>query len=119
MALKTPEQYKQALKKLRPNMYKFGKLIEDVTTNPHTKGTVAGHAQIYAAALDPKYAETFSTTSNLTGDRVSRYLAVLQSADDMIANCRMKREAYHLTGPRLSISTRTRGPTTTPVLRTG
>ena len=98
MALKTPEQYKQALRKLKPNMYKFGQLIEDATTNPHTKGTVEGHAQLYAAALDPEYADLFSTTSMLTGDKVSRYLAINQSAEDMIANCKMKRAAYHLTG---------------------
>jgi len=98
MALKTPEQYKQALKKLRPNMYKFGKLIEDVTTDPNTRRTVEGHSQLYAAALDPQYADLFSTTSHLTGDKVSRYLAINQSADDMIANCKMKRAAYHLTG---------------------
>ncbi len=98
MALKTPEQYKQSLKKLKPNMYKFGKLIQDVTTDPNTKRTVAGHAQLYAAALDPKYADIFSTVSHLTGDRVSRYLSINQSADDMIANCKMKRAAYHLTG---------------------
>ena len=98
MALKTPEQYKQALKKLKPNMYKFGKLINDVTTDPNTRGTVEGHAQIYAAALGTEYADVFSTTSHLTGDRVSRYLAILQTADDMIANCKMKRAAYNLTG---------------------
>ncbi len=98
MALKTPEQYKLSLQKLRPNMYKFGKLIEDVTTNPNTRRTVEGHAQLYAAALDPQYADLFSTTSHLTGDKVSRYLAINQSAEDMIANCKMKRAAYHLTG---------------------
>ena len=98
MALKTPEQYKESLKKLKPNMYKFGRLIEDVTTDPNTRRTVEGHAQLYAAALDPQYADLFSTTSHLTGDKVSRYLAINQSADDMIANCKMKRAAYHLTG---------------------
>ncbi|HPL30673.1 MAG TPA: 4-hydroxyphenylacetate 3-hydroxylase N-terminal domain-containing protein, partial [Anaerolineae bacterium] len=98
MALKTPAQYKQALKQLKPNMYKFGKLIEDATTDPNTRRTVEGHSQLYAAALDPQYADLFSTTSHLSGDKVSRYLAVNQSADDMIANCKMKRVAYHLTG---------------------
>lgn len=98
MALKTPEQYKQSLKKLKPNMYKFGKLIKDVTTDPNTRRTVEGHAQLYAAALDPKYSDIFSTVSHLTGDKVSRYLSVNQSAEDMIANCKMKRAAYHLTG---------------------
>jgi len=98
MSLKTPQQYKQSLSQLKPNMYKFGKLIEDTTTNPHTKSTVEGHAQLFAAALDPQYSDLFTTTSILTGDKVSRYLAINQSADDMIANCKMKRKAYHLTG---------------------
>ena len=98
MALKTPEQYKQALSQLRPNMYKFGELIQDVTTNPHTRRTVEGHSQLYAAALNPNYSDLFSTTSNLTGEKVSRYLAINTSAEDMIANCKMKRKAYHLTG---------------------
>ncbi len=98
MSLKTPDQYKKAMQKLKPNMYKFGKLIEDVTTDPNTRRTVEGHAQLYAAALDPEYADLFSTVSHLTGDKVSRYLAINQSAEDMIANCKMKRAAYHLTG---------------------
>lgn len=98
MALKTPEQYKAALKKLKPNIYKFGELIQDVTTNPDTKGTVEGHAQLFAAALNPEYADLFTATSILSGEKVSRYLAVNQSADDMIANVKMKRTAYRLTG---------------------
>jgi 4-hydroxybutyryl-CoA dehydratase/vinylacetyl-CoA-Delta-isomerase len=98
MALKTPEEYKAALRRLRPNIHKFGELIQDTVTNPNTKGTVEGHAQLYAAALDAEYADLFATTSNLSGDKVSRYLSVNQSAEDMIANCKMKRAAYHLTG---------------------
>lgn len=98
MALKTAEQYKESLRKLKPNMYKFGQLIEDVTTDSNTRRTVEGHSQLYSAALDPQYADIFSTTSHLTGDKVSRYLAINQSAEDMIANCKMKRAAYHLTG---------------------
>ena len=98
MALKTPEEYKAALRRLRPNIHKFGELIQDTGTNPNTKGTVEGHAQLYAAALDAEYAGLFATTSNLSGDKVSRYLSVNQSAEDMIANCKMKRAAYHLTG---------------------
>lgn len=98
MALKTPGEYKEALRRLKPNILKFGELIQDTSTNPNTKGTVEGHAQLYAAALDAQYADLFATTSNLSGDKVSRYLSVNQSAEDMIANCKMKRAAYHLTG---------------------
>jgi len=98
MALKTAGEYKESLRKMRPNIYKFGKLIEDVTTHPATRFTVEGHSQIYAAQNDPGYQEMVTTTSNLTGERISRYLSIIENADDMVANCRMKRLMFHLTG---------------------
>jgi 4-hydroxybutyryl-CoA dehydratase/vinylacetyl-CoA-Delta-isomerase len=98
MALKTAEEYKQSLRKMRPNVHKFGQVIEDVTTHPATRSTVEGHAQIYEAQNDPKYQEAFTTTSHLTGDRISRYLSTIENVDDMVANCRMKRLMFNLTG---------------------
>lgn len=98
MALKTSEEYKISLKEMRPNIYKFGKLIDDVTTNPATKNTVAGHASLFEAGLDEKYRDLVTTTSHLTGARISRYLSIIQSADDMIVNSRMKRFAFNRTG---------------------
>ncbi len=98
MALKTPEEYKDSLRKMRPNVYKFGELIKDLTTHSATKRCIEGHAQLFAAALDPQHAAIASTTSTITGEEVSRYLSVNQTADDMIANCRLKRLAFNLTG---------------------
>ena len=37
MALKTRKEYLESLKAMRPNVYKFGKLIQDVTTDPATR----------------------------------------------------------------------------------
>lgn len=53
MGIKTREDYLAALRALRPNIYKFGELIEDVTTHPATKRTVESHALNYDAANDP------------------------------------------------------------------
>ena len=39
-----------------------------------------------------------TTTSHLTGKRVSRYLSVIRSPEDMVANSRMKRLMFQLTG---------------------
>ena len=50
MALKTREDYLAALRKLRPNIYKFGELIEDVSTHQATKRTVESHARCFDAA---------------------------------------------------------------------
>ncbi len=98
MALKTAEEFKGSLRKLRPNIYKFGKLIEDVTTHPATKWTVEGHAQIYKAQHDPQYQDIFTTTSNLSGEKISRYLSIIESPEDMIANSKMKRLIFTLSG---------------------
>ncbi len=98
MSLKTAEQYKKSLRKLKPNIYKFGELITDATSHPATKGVVEGHAQIFTAALDPQYADLMTTTSNLTGEKVNRYLSIMGSADDVIANCKIKRLMFNLTG---------------------
>ncbi len=47
MGIKTRDEYLAALRELRPNIYKFGELIEDVTTHPATKRTVESHALNY------------------------------------------------------------------------
>jgi len=83
---------------MRPNIYKFGELITDVTTHPATKRTVEGHAQIFTASHDPKYQDILTTISPLTNTRVSRYLSIIQSPEDMIANLKMKRLMFNLTG---------------------
>jgi 4-hydroxybutyryl-CoA dehydratase/vinylacetyl-CoA-Delta-isomerase len=98
MALKTVQEYKESLQKMRSNVYKFGKLIEDVTTHPTTRSTVEGHAQIYAAQNDPQYQDSVTITSHLTGEKISRYLSIIGSADDMVANSKMKRLLFNLTG---------------------
>jgi 4-hydroxybutyryl-CoA dehydratase/vinylacetyl-CoA-Delta-isomerase len=98
MMLKTPDQYKESLREMRPNVYKFGELIEDVTTHPATKRTVEGHAQIYALAHDPEYQDIVTTDSILTGEKVSRYLSIIEGPEDMIANSKMKRYMFNVTG---------------------
>jgi 4-hydroxybutyryl-CoA dehydratase / vinylacetyl-CoA-Delta-isomerase len=96
--MKTADQYKQSLQHMRPNIYKFNELITDVTTHPATRRTIEGHAQIYTASLDPKYQDILTTQSPLTNTRISRYLSIIQSPEDMIANVKMKRLMFNLTG---------------------
>jgi len=83
---------------MRPNIYKFGELITDVTTHPATKRTVNGHAQIFDAARKDEYKDILTTKSDLTGEQIIRYLSILKNADDMIANVKMKRLMFNLTG---------------------
>jgi 4-hydroxybutyryl-CoA dehydratase/vinylacetyl-CoA-Delta-isomerase len=96
--MKTSREYKQSLKKMRPNIYKFGELIKDVTIHPATKRTVEGHAQIFDAAQKEEYKDILTTKSSLTGKQVARYLSIIGNAEDMTANVRMKRLMFNLTG---------------------
>jgi len=96
--MRTSKEYKASLQKMRPNIYKFGELIKDVTTHPMTRRTIEGHAQIFDAAQKPEYKDILTTTSHLTSEPVSRYLSIIQGPEDMIANVRMKRLMFNLTG---------------------
>jgi 4-hydroxybutyryl-CoA dehydratase/vinylacetyl-CoA-Delta-isomerase len=96
--MRTSMEYKKSLKKMRPNIYKFGELISDVTSHPATKASIEGHAQIFASAQKPEYQDVFTVVSSLTGERTSRYLSLIKSPDDMIANAKMKRLMFNLTG---------------------
>ncbi len=98
MALRSYDEYIESLKRMRPNIYKFDRLIEDVTTHPATRYTVEGHSKSFRLYDDPNERETLVTKSHLTGEPISRYLSIIQSPEDMYANSRMKRRLFQLTG---------------------
>jgi 4-hydroxybutyryl-CoA dehydratase / vinylacetyl-CoA-Delta-isomerase len=98
MALRTYQQYIESLKEMRPNIYKFGQLIEDVTTHPATRRTVEGHSKSFRLYDDPKERDVLVTISHLTGEPISRYLSIVRSPEDMYANSLMKRRLFQLTG---------------------
>lgn len=98
MALRTRKDYLSSLKKLRPNVYKFGKLIKDVTRNPATRRVVESHARGIDAAHDPELSEIFVTTSTLTGETIHRNTSLMCTSEDMMCNSKFKRKMYHLTG---------------------
>ena len=98
MALKSRDDYLAALRKLRPNIYKFGELIEDVTTHPATRRTVESHALNYDAAADPELAGIYTATSVFSGEKVLRWNSMMQEPEDLIMNMRLKRQNYRRTG---------------------
>ncbi|MHC1727672.1 MAG: 4-hydroxyphenylacetate 3-hydroxylase N-terminal domain-containing protein [Syntrophobacteraceae bacterium] len=98
MALKTRQDYLNSLKAMRPNVYKFGKLINDVTTDPATKRTVESHARAFDASHDPEYAADFTMVSSFTGETIHRWTGMMTSLDEIIANSKLKRWMYRFNG---------------------
>ena len=98
MALKTRNDYLGSLKAMRPNVYKFGELIEDVTTHPATKRVVESHAKAFDASHDPQYAEDFTAVSSFTGEKIHRWNGMMEDLEQVMANSRLKRWMYRFTG---------------------
>lgn len=98
MALKTRQDYLVSLKKLKPNIYKFGELIADVTAHPATRRVVESHARAFDAAHDPEYADLFTAASPFTGEPIHRFNSLMTTMEDVVANSKFKRACYNLTG---------------------
>ncbi|MEW5784553.1 MAG: 4-hydroxyphenylacetate 3-hydroxylase N-terminal domain-containing protein [Bacillota bacterium] len=91
-------QYRASLQKLRPNVYKWGKLIEDVTTHPVTKLHIDSVAHSYDMAFDEEKKAMYTSKSHLTGEIVHRWNALCQTVEDQMGNADMKRAQYRVSG---------------------
>ena len=98
MAIKTRDEYLVALRTLRPNIYKFGELIEDVTTHPATRRTVESHARCFDGAQDEELSKMYTTTSSFTGEPIMRWNSMMQDTGALIQNMKFKRQNYRRTG---------------------
>jgi 4-hydroxybutyryl-CoA dehydratase/vinylacetyl-CoA-Delta-isomerase len=98
MALTKRKDYLESLRSMRPNIHKFGEIIEDVTTHPATKRTVESHARNFDASNDPELSDIYTTTSVFTGEKILRWNSMMQSAEDLIGNMHLKRQNYRRTG---------------------
>lgn len=91
-------QYRESLKKMRSNVYKWGKLIEDVTTHPATRLHVDSVAHSYDMAFDEEKKAIYTNTSHLTGEVVHRWNALCRTVEDQVGNSDMKRAQYRVSG---------------------
>lgn len=96
--MKTRDDYLASLRRMRPNVYKFGELIEDVTSHPATRRVVESHARAFDFANRPETAATFTVESAGTGGTVMRFNSVMSGMGDVLANMRMKRQCFRETG---------------------
>ncbi len=86
MALITPEQYEESLRKRKPlRIFMNGKKVNDIFDNPNTRTVIEANRASYQWALDPQYQEIMTVLSPLTRDRVNRYVYVCQSREDLVA----------------------------------
>jgi len=98
LGIKTRDYYLGTLGDMRPNVYKFGELIEDIAFHPATKRVVESYALNYDASHDQELEKIYTTTSSLTGEKIHRWNSLMLNSDDLIANMKMKRQNFRRTG---------------------
>jgi 4-hydroxybutyryl-CoA dehydratase/vinylacetyl-CoA-Delta-isomerase len=84
MALMTPEEFDEGLKKLKPRVFMNGKRVENVLTNRNTRTVVEANKASYGWALDPKYKDIMTCYSPLINATVNRYTHVSTSTDELV-----------------------------------
>ena len=91
MALKTPEEYIESLRKLNLVVYMFGKRIENVVDDPIIRPSLNAVALTYQFALDPQHKHLLTATSHLTGKTINRFTHIHQSTQDLVNKSKMNR----------------------------
>ena len=98
MALKSPKEYVQSLKKLKMEVYLLGEKVENRTEHPIIKPSTNSVAMTYKLAQLPETEELAVTNSMLTGKKVNRFNSIFQSTDDLVKKIKLQRELGRRTG---------------------
>jgi len=90
-------QYEESLRKLKLNVYMFGKKIENPVDDPIIRPSLNAVAATYENALKPEYEDIMTATSHLTGNRINRFTHIHRSVDDLVKKSKMGRLLGSLT----------------------
>jgi len=89
MAIKTAEEYRERLKRMKPNVFIGGRLIS--RADPILAPAVNVIAFTFQAAPDPRFKHLVATTSHLNGEPINRFTHVHRSVDDLLKKLEMTR----------------------------
>ena len=98
MALMTPGEYVESLRKMNTRVYMFGEKIDNWVDHPIIRPSINAVAMTYALALEPEYADLMTATSHLTGEKINRFAHIHQSTEDLMNKVKMQRLLGQKTG---------------------
>lgn len=91
MSLMTGEQYIESIRKLKMEVYMFGKKIEKPVDDPILRPSLNSVRMTYDLAQMPEYEELMTAISPTTGHRINRFTHMHQSAGDLVKKVKMQR----------------------------
>ena len=94
--INTGEDYIHSLRNRHLKIYLFGELVEEAVEHPMIRPSINALAKTYDLAI--AVPELASVVSPFTGERVSRFLHVCTSVEDLVLQNKMQRKLGQLTG---------------------
>src|SRR5512136_1385291 len=91
MALKTPEQYEESLRKMNFKIYLLGELVKNWVDHPIIRPSLNSVKKTYALAQMPEHEDLMTAKSHLTGNRINRFTHLHRSTDDLVKKVKMQR----------------------------
>ena len=91
MALMTGEQYIESIRKMKMNVYMFGKKVEVPADDPILRPSLNSVRMTYDLAQLPEYEDLMTAVSPYTGKRVNRFTHIHQSTEDLVKKVKMQR----------------------------
>jgi 4-hydroxybutyryl-CoA dehydratase/vinylacetyl-CoA-Delta-isomerase len=98
MTMMTGQQYRESLRRLKPEVYYQGEKIENLADHPAFLPHVNAAALTYDMALAPEFEELLTAASHLTGEKINRFTHIHHSHDDLVKKVKMLRALGQQTG---------------------
>ncbi|MBI2846694.1 MAG: aromatic ring hydroxylase [Chloroflexi bacterium] len=94
--MRTSEEYRRGLYKMRPNIYIDGEVVS--RDDPRITPGINVIATTYDLARDPAYAGVMTADSHISGNKINRFCHIHQSVDDLLSKQKMTRLYCQKTG---------------------
>ena len=88
MAIRTGEDYIQSLRGRDLKVYLFGELVKEPVDHPMIRPSINAVAETYDLAVREE--DLASATSAMTGKKISRFLHIAESAEDLVMQNKMQ-----------------------------
>lgn len=94
--MRTSEEYRKDLYKLKPNVYVGGKKVS--RDSPELRGGINVISKTFDLVDNPEFKDLLTARSSITGKRINRFTHINQSADDLMKKQEMTRKICRLVG---------------------
>jgi len=96
MPIRTGEDYIESLRGRNLKIYLFGELVKEPVDHPLIRPSINAVAETYDLAVREQ--DLATVESSISGQRVNRFLHIVQSAEDLVLQNKMQRKLGQNTG---------------------